>query len=167
MRAAFKENGTRKQIDLAGLQDIYVRLFAVKTDGLIKADLEDAIKRFGRCECSDLNCKAPLKGDCEFDHNYPDSLADEKNKVDWRALTKACHSRKTNKQDKPHIAKVKRTAEKYNPEYAPEPDPYARPAQKIQSRGFQPAPQGHTAWGMPRAGSGFKRGYKSNDKVVD
>ena len=145
----FADTKKRGKIDRDGLVSIYTRMFGAKCDELTSPEIEHRIKTFGRCECS-KSCKEPFAGHCEFDHKFPNSVLGEGANIDWRALTKTCHARKTTKQDIPHIAKLKRTAAKYNPEYQ-EWDKLKPRKQKIQSRGFQSK----------------KRPYVSNTKVID
>ena len=131
----FKDAPKRKPIDRAGLVQIYARLFGGETDKLTKPVLEERIKTFGRCECESKDCKEPFQGYCEFDHYYPQAGSKEGDATEWRALTKVCHSLKTRTKDVPHLAKLKRTKAKYNPDPADEPK-REKPKAQIQSRGF-------------------------------
>ena len=132
MRAAFKEKGGRTEIDLAGLQEIYARQFGYTYTGRTKDELKAFIRKFGKCECS-KTCKTPLNGKCQWDHKYLHAASTEGDVIDWRAVIESHHKEKS-KRDNFHIRKLKKTAEKYNPDYAPEPDPWAKPTQKVAKR---------------------------------
>ena len=116
----FHDTQERKPINRAGLVSIYERLFGDKCNNLNKDEIEAQIKRFGRCECS-KSCKRPLAGQCDFDHKYPRAVGREGDIIHWQALHPLHHRNFKTKDDVRHIAKIKRTAKKYNPEYIQEP----------------------------------------------
>lgn len=110
----------RYVINKAGLVSIYGRLFGELDAAQIKTftvkELHHAIKTYGRCQCFEKRCKTPFKGYCEYDHNNPNAIAFEGEAIFWRALTKECHDKKTNKGegqklgDKTQAAKIKNIA---------------------------------------------------------
>lgn len=130
----FKDGQERKPIDRAGLVSIHVRMFGASCERMVKDEIEANIKRFGLCECSDA-CKEPLNGNVEFDHKYPISLARKGDAIHWRALLPEHHQVKSSNRDAPHIAKTKRLAKKYNPEYRVDQAEIHKP-KKMQSRPF-------------------------------
>lgn len=142
----FTDKQPRKKIDLAGLAYIYERQFGALCNELTAPEIEHKIKTFGKCQCGNKKCKEPLAGYCEFDHHYPNGTARKGDVIEWRSLTKACHLFKTRKRDTPNIAKIKRTAKKYNPEYM-EPES-EKPKSRFQSRKMN-------------------QKHKSNVKVID
>ena len=131
----FSDAQSRTKIDRAGLVSIHERLFGMTCDNMIIPEIEERIKTFGRCECADKACKTPFKGYCEFDHHTPRGMAREGDAIEWRALTKLCHAKKT-KGDVTLIAKTKRKARKHGVLRETDPMPEKRGNAKIQSRGF-------------------------------
>lgn len=93
----------------------------------------------GRCEGirDGKRCNAVLKpGNWECDHNNPDGLTGNNSFANARALCLDCHYEKTNKHDKPAIAKAQRREYKH-----------IAPAQKSKflAQGFRPAAPQKTA----------------------
>lgn len=155
-------------------------LTTITEDGkkYLKDWLFQEIELFGHCECG---CKRPfiefvgesyhqVSDGPEYDHRVPNALLYEGDKVDWRALRKSCHDRKTNTFDKPMIAKARRLAGETG-QYARRmrrkeagKAPLLQGRKEIARRQFQTPPDGHSSWGSSR---GFKRGYEDRTKYYD
>ena len=95
----------------------------------------------GRCEWIDaetkIRCNAVLvPGRWAGDHDNPDGLTGEPTFENCRALCKPHHLEKT-KQDVANIARAKRREAAHVG--------VTRPAGKIKSAGFRPAPRAHAA----------------------
>lgn len=71
-----------------------------------------------------------------FDHVIPDAIGGKNDLQNCAVLCVPCHGDKTNKKDKPLIAKSKRVSDKYNGH---------RRAPKLRGPGFRKAPPQNTA----------------------
>ena len=146
----FTDTPTRTRIPKTDLAEILHRQTAIFTSGMRYDDIMHLVKALCRCEC-DQGCKEPFGGYCEFDHYSPNAIAYEGDKIHWRALTKACHSLKTNglRGDKWAVAKVKRLGlhkTQHDKRLERGGSIQSRP-NSFQSRPFQKRPPGHSAWG--------------------
>lgn len=142
--AKFKNVPPRTRPRIGELAIVYRRQFGRYPEGMLKDKIESDIKLFGKCECHE-KCKEPLAGHCEWDHKYLYCSMREGDKIDWRPVTKAHHSRKTQTQDVANAAKLKRTAKKYNPEALDgyEPEQGEKTKAKWGKQSFPPRPEGY------------------------
>jgi len=160
MAKRFADSPDRKKIDKAGLVSIYTRLFGAPDPKFTKPRLERDIKTFGICQCDNKACKTPFKGYCEYDHMNPNAVAVKGEAIYWRALTKACHGKKTHgpRGDTNTVAHLARIAHG-NTQY----DKRERNGSKLAK------PDGYKhQWPKGQKIQGRKKGeYKSNVKVID